>query len=138
MPAVGFELVVILLLILANGLFAMAEMALVSARKARLLEWAEAGNTRARAALELAQNPGEFLSTVQIGITLVGILAGAFGGARLAAPLADVRSRTTCSSRAAPCRASAPIARRSASASWWGGSLTCRSSSGSWCRSSSP
>ena len=129
MPAVGFELVVILLLILANGLFAMAEMALVSARKARLLEWAEAGNTRARAALELAQNPGEFLSTVQIDITLVGILAGAFGGARLAEPLADVLR---------PCRASAPIARRSASASWWGGSLTCRSSSGSWCRSSSP
>jgi putative hemolysin len=89
MPAIGFELFVILLLILANGVFAMAEMALVSARKARLLEWAEAGNTRARAALELAQNPGEFLSTVQIGITLVGILAGAFGGARLAEPLAD-------------------------------------------------
>jgi putative hemolysin len=90
MPAIGFELVVILLLILANGVFATAEMALVSARKARLQEWADAGNTRARAALELAQNPGEFLSTVQIGITLVGILAGAFGGARLAEPLAAV------------------------------------------------
>jgi putative hemolysin len=89
MPAIGFELVVMLLLILANGVFATAEMALVSARKARLQEWADAGNPRARAALELAQHPGEFLSTVQIGITLVGILAGAFGGARLAAPLAD-------------------------------------------------
>jgi putative hemolysin len=89
MPAIGFELVVMLLLILANGVFAMAEMALVSARKVRLQEWADAGNTRARAALQLAQHLGEFLSTVQIGITLVGILAGAFGGVRLAAPLAD-------------------------------------------------
>jgi putative hemolysin len=88
MPAIGYELVVILLLLLANGAFALAEMAVVSARKARLQDWAEAGNPRARAALELAQNPGEFLSTVQIGITLVGILAGAFGGARLAEPLA--------------------------------------------------
>jgi putative hemolysin len=62
----------------------------VSARKARLQEWAEAGNPRARTALELAEDPGAFLSTVQIGITLVGILAGAFGGARLAEPLAAV------------------------------------------------
>ena len=90
MPAIGVELVVILLLILANGVFAMAEMALVSARKARLQEWAEAGHSRARTALDLAQDPGAFLSTVQIGITLVGILAGAFGGARLAEPLAAV------------------------------------------------
>jgi CBS domain containing-hemolysin-like protein len=89
MPAIGFELFVILLLILTNGVFAMAETALVSARKARLQEWADAGNPRARAALQLAQHLGEFLSTVQIGITLVGILAGAFGGVRLAAPLAD-------------------------------------------------
>jgi putative hemolysin len=91
MPAIGFELFVILLLILANGVFAMAEMALVSARKARLQGWVEAGNIRARAALQLAQHPGEFLSTAQIGITLVGILAGAFGGVRLAAPPARHR-----------------------------------------------
>ena len=90
MPAIGFELVVILLLILANGVFALAEIAVVSARRARLQEWAEAGNARARTALELAERPDEFLSTVQIGITLVGILAGAFGGARLAEPLAEV------------------------------------------------
>jgi putative hemolysin len=89
MPAIGFEVFVIALLILANGVFAMAEIAVVSARKARLQEWAEAGNPRARTALELAQDPGDFLSTVQIGITLVGILAGAFGGARLAEPLAE-------------------------------------------------
>jgi putative hemolysin len=88
MPAIGFELFAILLLVLANGVFAMAEIAVVSARRARLQEWAEQGNARARTALELAQNPGEFLSTVQIGITLVGILAGAFGGARIAEPLA--------------------------------------------------
>jgi putative hemolysin len=89
MPAIGFEVFVITLLILANGVFAMAEIAVVSARKARLQEWAEAGNARARTAFELAQDPSDFLSTVQIGITLVGILAGAFGGARLAEPLAE-------------------------------------------------
>jgi putative hemolysin len=89
MPAIGFELFAILLLVLANGVFAMAEIAVVSARRARLQTWAEQGNPRARMALELAESPGEFLSTVQIGITLVGILAGAFGGARLAEPLAE-------------------------------------------------
>jgi putative hemolysin len=89
MPAIGFELLVILLLIVANGVFAMAEIAIVSARKARLQQWVQEGNARARMALELAQHPGDFLSTVQIGITLVGILAGAFGGARIAEPLAD-------------------------------------------------
>jgi putative hemolysin len=57
MPAVEFELFVILLLILANGVFAMAEMALVSARKAHLQEWAEAGNTRARAAAQIKPPP---------------------------------------------------------------------------------
>ena len=127
MPAIGFELFVILLLILANGVFAMAEMALVSARKARLLEWAEAGNTRARAALELAQNPGEFLSTVQIGITLVGILAGAFGGARLAEPLADALR---------PLPGIGPYSETLSLGLVVGGSPTCHSSSGSWCRSS--
>lgn len=78
------EIFAILLLILANGLFAMSEMAMVSARKARLEQWAEEGNGRARAALALSQAPNRFLSTVQIGITLVGILSGAFGGATLA------------------------------------------------------
>lgn len=78
------ELIAILLLILANGLFAMSEMAVVSARKTRLEQWAAEGNKRARAALTLSQTPNRFLSTVQIGITLVGILSGAFGGATLA------------------------------------------------------
>jgi putative hemolysin len=75
------EWAIILLLILGNGLFAMSEIAVVSARKARLKERADRGDHRAAAALDLARSPDAFLSTVQIGITLVGVLAGAFGGA---------------------------------------------------------
>lgn len=82
--AVILEIVVILFLILANGVLAMAEIAVVSARPARLQQRAEAGNRGAGLALELANQPDRFLSTVQIGITLVGILAGALGGATLA------------------------------------------------------
>lgn len=74
----------IFLLVFANGIFSMSEMAVVSARKARLQQLANSGDARARAALELANSPDRFLSTVQIGITLVGILAGAFGGATIA------------------------------------------------------
>jgi putative hemolysin len=87
MGDITFELIFILVLLIANGIFSMSEMAVVSARKARLHKLAADGNTGARAALELANNPGAFLSTVQIGITLVGILAGAFGGATIAAKL---------------------------------------------------
>jgi len=83
-----FELVIIVVLVLANGLFAMAEIALVSARKARLQQLANEGNARARTALDLANDPGDFLSTVQVGITLIGILAGALGGATIATELA--------------------------------------------------
>ena len=78
------ELAVILILLVFNGIFAMAEIALVSSRKARLQERAEAGDSGAKLALRLMESPGRFLSTVQIGITLVGVLAGAFGGASLA------------------------------------------------------
>jgi len=78
------EIVIILLLILTNGLFAMSEMAIVSARKNRLQQKAEDGDKGAAKALELAENPNRFLSTVQIGITLIGILSGAFGGATIA------------------------------------------------------
>lgn len=81
------EILVIFLLMLANGLFAMSEMAIVSARRARLQEWVEQGNTKAMVALELANSPNRFLSTVQIGITLIGILTGAFGGATLSKSL---------------------------------------------------
>jgi len=86
----GVEILIILLLLLANGVFAMAEISVVSARKGKLRQLADAGSTRARAALELAESPNRFLSTVQIGITLVGIIAGAFGGAHLSDRLASV------------------------------------------------
>ncbi|MBM3130496.1 MAG: HlyC/CorC family transporter [Chloroflexi bacterium] len=82
------EFLIILLLILANGVFAMAEIAVVSARKVRLEQQANTGNANARAALELANAPNHFLAAVQIGITLITILAGAFGGATIAAKLA--------------------------------------------------
>jgi len=72
---------IILLLILANGLFAMSEIAIVTARKARLRTQADKGSSRAAAALRLAENPDDFLSTIQIGITLITILAGVFGEA---------------------------------------------------------
>jgi putative hemolysin len=66
----GLEITLILLLVIANGIFSMAEMAVVSAPKARLRQWAEEGNLGAATALELAGNPHDFLSTVQVGITL--------------------------------------------------------------------
>jgi len=86
------ETLIILLLIIANAIFSMAEIAVVSARKALLRKRAEDGETNARVALHLANQPNQFLSTVQIGITLVGILAGAFGGATIAAELAGLLS----------------------------------------------
>jgi putative hemolysin len=88
MADLAIEILIVLLLILANGVFAMAEIAIVSARKVRLEQRARAGDLNARAALELANAPNHFLAAVQIGITLVGILAGAFGGATIAEKLA--------------------------------------------------
>ena len=82
------ELLIILLLILLNGVFSMSEAAVIAARKARLQQQAESGETGAALALGLAQEPNRFLSTVQVGITLVGILTGAFGGATIAAEVA--------------------------------------------------
>src|SRR5215208_3488502 len=84
------EISLIVVLILLNGVFAMSETALVSARSSRLRQRLEEGDGGARAALELADSPNRFLSTVQIGISLIGVLAGAFGGATLAGPLAKV------------------------------------------------
>ena len=81
------EAILIFCLIVANGVFAMAEIAIVSSRKARLKAMADAGDRRARAALALAESPDDFLSTVQIGITFVGIFAGVFGGATIAEEL---------------------------------------------------
>ncbi|MHB0922543.1 MAG: hemolysin family protein [Bellilinea sp.] len=87
------EIAVIFLLLLLNGVFAMSELAVISARKVRLQQKSEDGNKSAKAALALAESPNRFLSTVQIGITLVGIMAGALGGAALAGPLADLLAR---------------------------------------------
>jgi len=86
---VALEILVILALILVNGFFSLSEMAVVSSRKARLRQRAEEGHKGARMALETAQNPGRFLSTIQIVITMVGVMAGAFGGATVAEELRD-------------------------------------------------
>ena len=95
MASLSLEILVILLLLIGNGFFAMAEMALVSARKSRLQQWANEGDNRAQQALELVRMPNRFLSTVQIGITLVGVLAGAFGGATIAERMAAGLGRIT-------------------------------------------
>lgn len=89
MELVLLEILLIFVLLVINGVFSMSELAVVSARRLRLQQQAEKGSRSARAAIELAENPNRFLSTVQIGITLVGILAGAFGGAGVAGLLAD-------------------------------------------------
>lgn len=88
MPNVTTEILIILLLLVANGYLALSEIAIVSARRTRLLHSAERGNAAARVAAELAQSPTKFLSTVQVGITLIGILSGAYGGATIAEELA--------------------------------------------------
>ncbi|HXV30112.1 MAG TPA: hemolysin family protein, partial [Sinorhizobium sp.] len=82
------ELFVIILLLLINAFFALSELAIVSASKPLLRHMVKQGNRRAESALKLADEPGKFLSTVQVGITLVGILAGAYGGATIAAKIA--------------------------------------------------
>jgi putative hemolysin len=87
---VMLEISLIVVLILLNGLFAMSETALVSARSSRLRQRINEGDVGARAALQLADSPNRFLATVQIGISLIGVLAGAFGGATIAEPLAGV------------------------------------------------
>lgn len=87
MGNIGLEVSLILLLVVANGIFSMAEMAVVSSRKARLRQRAEEGSKGAAVALELAASPHDFLSTVQVGITMIGTLAGAFGGATIAEKL---------------------------------------------------
>lgn len=84
------ELLILFFLFLLNGLFSMSEMAIVSSKKGRLRREAEGGNVRAQAALALAENPTSFLSTVQVGITLVGIGAGVYGGATLASTAAGL------------------------------------------------
>ncbi|MEQ1538155.1 MAG: hemolysin family protein [Sphingorhabdus sp.] len=88
-PFPWIDALIILALIALNGVFAMSELAIVSARSARLQAMADAGSNGAAAALRLARDPGKFLSTVQIGITLIGIIAGAYSGASLGGPTGE-------------------------------------------------
>ena len=88
-PFPWVDIVIILALVALNGVFAMSELAIVSARRPRLQAMEKAGRSGARVALELAADPGRFLSTVQIGITLIGIVAGAYSGASLGGPVSE-------------------------------------------------
>lgn len=94
MNVVFLEIIIIFFLVLLNGLFAMSEIAVVTARKGRLRQAAKQ-NKGAKVALDLADSPSRFLSTVQIGITLVGVFTGAFGGATLASEIALLLDRVT-------------------------------------------
>jgi putative hemolysin len=89
LPFPWFDLVLILALVALNGVLSMSELAIVSSRDARLRAMAKSGSRGAKQALALAADPGRFLSTVQIGITLIGILAGAYSGASLGEPVAQ-------------------------------------------------
>ncbi|ELS31126.1 MULTISPECIES: hemolysin family protein [Pseudanabaena] len=90
MSSLAFEALFIILLVIANGIFAMSELAIISARKVRLEQWAKEGNANARSALRLISSPNNFLSTTQIGITLIGILSGALGGTTVAKSLKEL------------------------------------------------
>lgn len=83
------ELFILSVLILLNGLFAMSEMAVVSSRKVRLQQWADEGRAGAKAALAVANDPSNFLSTIQVGITVIGVTSGAFGEASFATSLTN-------------------------------------------------
>jgi putative hemolysin len=82
-----FEIIIILILIILTGYLSMAELAVVSIRKAKMQKYLEDGNKNAQIVFDLLEDPNEFLSTVQIGISLIGVLTGAFGGVTLAEPL---------------------------------------------------
>ena len=86
------EIIIILILIILTGYLSMAELAVVSVRKAKMQKYIEEGNKNAEIVLELLKDPNEFLSTVQIGISLIGVLTGAFGGVTLSEPLANAIS----------------------------------------------
>jgi putative hemolysin len=87
---IGIEFLLVLLMIVLNGVLAMSELAVVSARPSRLHQHAEDGSAGAKVALQLAAEPDRFLSTVQIGITLIGVGTGALGGATLSGPVANL------------------------------------------------
>lgn len=90
MPSLILEIVLIVLLIIGNGVFVMSEIAIISARKIRLKQRADEGDLKARTALDLANSPNRFLSTTQIGVTLISTAVGAFGGASVAGDLAVI------------------------------------------------
>lgn len=90
MSSIFFEILLILLLVIANGIFVMSELAIVSARKVRLQQLANQGDSKARVALELANAPNQFLASVQIGITLLAIFSGAFAESTIATRLAPL------------------------------------------------
>ncbi len=92
-PKVALDIILLFILFLLNGVFAMSELAIASARKTRLQQWAEEGDERAAVALRLAEHPNRFLATVQIGITLIGIVTGFYGGATLSEPVARYLAR---------------------------------------------
>jgi putative hemolysin len=92
MSSTLIQVLIIVLLILMNGIFAMSEISIVSSRKARLEQWAKEGNAGAKAALLLISNPDVFLATIQIGMTVTAILTGVFGGATIADTLAQSMS----------------------------------------------
>jgi putative hemolysin len=93
MSGIGLNILAIILLLLLNGILAMSETALLSVRKARLQTRANDGDRRARATLQLAQTPNRFLSTIQVGITLIDVLTGAIGGAAIATFLTELIAR---------------------------------------------
>ena len=95
------DIIVILLLILLNGVFSMSEIALISARKSRLSSDARKGSRGAAVALKLAEDPDRFLSTIQIGITLIGILTGLYSGAALADDVGRMLQRMGMGAKAA-------------------------------------
>ncbi len=90
---IWFQVVLLLLLIMLNGLFAMSELAIVSSRTSRLQQRVDANKRGAQTALELAESPNRFLATVQVGITLIGVISGVFGGAALSGPLGNLLER---------------------------------------------
>jgi putative hemolysin len=93
MTNIGVEIFVLFLLLLINAFFVMSEMAIVSSRKARLQQLANEGNKGAKIALDLTQNSTQFLSTVQVGVTLISVLLGAVGGPAFSKPLAELFKR---------------------------------------------
>ena len=87
------DIIIIVVLILLNGIFAMSEIAVISARKSSLMKDSKEGDKGAKAALSLSDNPDKFLSTIQIGITLIGILTGIYSGDTVAKELANILSK---------------------------------------------